>query len=112
MPGLTLCDCRLMYLPVPGDGISWMGDVAANSAGGGVGVLLFSSLVFNDFFRRWRQKRMSERITISTTRPPTTPPAIAPTFVFFESPVLEGFAVPVGSVRVAARAPNVGTRSK
>lgn len=102
----------LMYLVVPGEAISCTGEVAASSAGGGEGVLSFSPLFLRAFLRRCKQKRMRERMAMSPTRPPTTPPAIAPTLVLLEFPVPEGLAVPVGTVRVAALAENVGTRVK
>jgi hypothetical protein len=49
---------------------------------------------------------------MSPARPPTTPPAIAPMFVFFEWPVSDGFAVPLGTTRVADRAEKVAWRPK
>lgn len=74
-------------------------------------VVVSSPLFFAAFFRRCKQNRTSERRAIRPTRPPTTPPAMAPTFVLLV-PVLDGFAVPVGIVRVSALAENDGTRVK
>jgi hypothetical protein len=50
---------------------------------------------------RCRQNNMAQSTAIKTTNPPTTPPAIAPTFVFFEELLGVGDAV-AGRARVAA----------
>jgi hypothetical protein len=91
-----------IYFVEPGEGISWTGDVAASSTGGGEVFEGFSAAFLRAFFLRWRQNSISERIAIRAARPPTTPPAIALTLVLLELPVLVGFDVPVGMVRVAA----------
>jgi hypothetical protein len=91
-----------IYFVEPGEGISWTGDVAASSTGGGEVLADFSTAFLRAFFLRWRQNSISESIAIRAARPPTTPPAIALTLVLLELPVLVGFDVPVGMVRVAA----------
>jgi hypothetical protein len=103
----------LIYFVAPGEDISWTGDVAASSTGGGEESAGFSMAFLRAFFLRWRQNSISERIAIRAARPPTTPPAIALTLVLLELPVLVGFDVPVGMVRVAAlMLVNDGLRSK
>jgi len=98
------CCWRLIYFTVPGDDISAAGVVAASSAGGGEGVLFLpEGLAFKAFLRRCKQKRMSPRIIMRAARPPTTPPAMAPTFVLPDL-LSEGVPVPVGITRVAERA--------
>jgi len=103
----------LMYFVAPGEDISWIGDVAASSTGGGVGAAPFSPAFLRAFFLRWRQNSISDRRVMRAARPPTTPPAIALTLVLLGLPVLVGFNVPVGMVRVAAlMLVNDGLRSK
>lgn len=104
-----------MYFAAPGEGSSTGGFVKASSTGGGeVGseCVGFSglSLLLSFFLRRWRQKRMSERIAIRAARPPTTPPAIAPTLVLLEPG--DGVMLPVWMVRVAVRAEKDGISLK
>ena len=104
-----------MYFVAPGEFISWIGAVAANSTGSGSGgedVFSFVVPRLIAFLRRCRQKRISERMAMRAARPPTTPPAIAPTLVLLRFAVPVEVAVLEGMIRVAARVENVGTRVK
>ena len=80
-------------------GISCGGVVTSSSTGGG-GSAGCSSFSFLAFFLRCRQNSIRQSMAMSAARPPTTPPAIAPTLLLFEPP---GDKVPVleGKVRVA-----------
>lgn len=103
----------LMYFVAPGEDISWIGDVAASSTGGGEGAAPFSPVFLRAFFLRWRQNNINERRAMRKARPPTTPPAIALTLVLLGLPLFVGFDVAVEMVRVAAlMLVNDGVRSK
>lgn len=74
-----------------------------SSSTGGAGGLSAGSSSFSlfAFFFRCRQNKIRHSMTMSTARPPTTPPAMAPTLLLFDPD--DGLAVLDGMDRVGVR---------